>query len=565
MMYIYGELKKVSIKNIIAGLFIGVFLLNSCSSPRPEKYPKGIKHVIIIGIDGLSQDGIRSASTPVMDKMISMGTVKWDVRTVLPSSSSPNWESMISGAGPEQHGVISNDWEPDDHSLPPVIMDDARIFPTIFEVIHKNFPHTEIGVVYNWSGFGRLFEKKAVSYDTTFSTVDSTTNNFIRFIEEKKPVFAFIQMDHVDHAGHTYGWGTHEYYLAVSKADSLIGGILNGIEDAGIMESTLVIVTGDHGGKGYGHGGPTPQEAEKAVIYYGKDVKKGYKVQQPVYAYDLAATIAFSLGLTPPYAWVGRPVKSIFKGFSEPGNLWQGKKIIASPVIFPKQQLYQEAGGLYIDTPAVVKMETIAPQSTIRYTLDGSEPDTTSLVYTKPFLLESNRVVKAKSFDDKGNESLTSVAYFRILKSMEGHGLHTSLYLGNNWHSLPVFSKLHPIKEWISYEFEAGHDQIQSLISTDNFGITFDGYLAIDEPGKYTFYTSSDDGSKLYIDGKEVVNNDGSHGVVTRSGDIVLTKGRHPIRIEWFNDIGSCWIDAYYKGPGLYKQIIPANKLFLNK
>ncbi|MEO6949771.1 MAG: alkaline phosphatase family protein [Ginsengibacter sp.] len=550
-------------KNVIISFISVFFILTGCDSHKSVNYPKDIKHIIIIGVDGMSQDGIRSASTPVMHKMIADGSVKWGVRTVLPSSSSPNWESMISGAGPEQHGVTDNDWERTEHSLPPVVMDNDGIFPTIFEVIRKSRPNAEMGAVYNWSGFGRLFEKKAVNYDTTFSTVDSTVSDFSHYIEERKPMFAFIQMDNVDHAGHTYGWGTDEYYLAVSKADSLIGEILKAIQHAGIEGNSLVIVTADHGGKGYGHGGATPQEAEKTIIYYGKDVKKNYVVKQPVYAYDLAATVAFSLGLVPPYAWIGRPVKSIFEGFSEPQNLWPGKKIIASPIIFPKQHLYQEAGGLYIDTTAVVKMQSVAQESTIRYTLNGSDPDTTSQVYNKPFSLDATSVVKAKSFDSNGDESLTSVAYFRILPSTKGKGLHTSIYLGNDWKSIPVFSHLHPLNKWISHEFELNYNQIKSFIKTDNFGVVFEGYIDIDSSGKYTFYTASDDGSELYIDGNEVVNNDGSHGVISNSGDIELTKGRHAIRVEYFNSLGGFWLDAYYKGPGLCKQIIPANKLFL--
>src|SRR5690348_5886083 len=317
-------------KRIFVYFFCVVLLIIGCNDANNTKHPKGIEHIVIIGIDGLSPDGIRTASTPVMDKMIANGTVKWDVRTVLPSSSSPNWMSMISGAGPEQHGVIDNDWEKTDRSLPPVIMDDEDIFPTIFQVIRNNYPNGKIGAVYNWKGFGRLFEKKAVNYDTTSASVDTTVSLFTDYIKNEKPLFAFIQMDHVDHAGHTYGHGSEEYYKAVSKADSLIGKIVEGIHEAGIEENTLVIITADHGGKGYGHGGATPEEAEIAMIFNGKDVKKGYQVQQPVYTYDLAATIAFALNITPPYAWIGRPLKSAFEGFSEPSNLFNGKKIIAA-------------------------------------------------------------------------------------------------------------------------------------------------------------------------------------------------------------------------------------------
>jgi hypothetical protein len=560
-------MNRIFVKSIIVNLFIGIFFALGCRTRQPGKHPKGIKHIVVIGVDGMSPAGIRNDNTPVMHKMIANGAVKWDVRTVLPSSSSPNWESMISGAGPEQHGVTDNDWEKTAHSLPPVVMDSAGIFPTIFAVIRKNRPHAEMGAVYNWSGFGRLFEKRDVNYDTTFASIDTTTASFIHYIEQKKPLFSFIQMDLVDHAGHSYGWGSEQYYHAMSTADSLIGEILKGVQRAGITANSLVIVTADHGGKGYGHGGATPQEAEKASIFYGKDVKKGYLIKQPVYTYDLAATIAFCLGITPPYAWIGRPVKSAFSGFDEPQNLWSGKRVIASPVIYPPPHLYRPAGGLYIDTPAVVKIQSEVKQSIIRYTLNGRDPDKSSNIYKKPFIIDTTMVVKARSFDQDGNESLPSVAYFRILRSKTGAGLHTSFYQGKNWKSLPDFTHLKARKEWISHEFELNRSQILALLDRGNdvFGVVFNGYISIGQPGNYTFYTASDDGSKLYIDHNEVVDNDGSHGVITKSGDVYLAQGMHEIRIDYFNSLGGFWLDAFYKGPGISRQIIPANILFLKK
>src|SRR5690606_5580132 len=143
-------------------------------------------------------------------------------------------------------------------------------------------------------GFGRLFQKNAVNYDRHFSTEDSTAADFISYVKTKKPALGFVHFDHVDHAGHHDGHGSDESYKSVAKADSLIGEILTGIKDAGIMDKTLVILWADHGGIGYGHGGATPQEAEIAGVFYGKGIKKGYKVEQQVYTYDLASTIAFA-------------------------------------------------------------------------------------------------------------------------------------------------------------------------------------------------------------------------------------------------------------------------------
>ena len=553
--------------NVLRTLFalpFSVFCLTSCNKGG-EDFPKGIEHVIVIGVDGLSPDGIQKANTPVIDSMVANGSIKWKVRTVLSSSSSQNWASMIMGAGPEQHGIIDNDWEMDDHSLPAIVQEADGRFPTIFSILRNAKPDAEIGAVYHWGGFGRLFQKGAVNYDKHFETEDSTAIDFIKYIKDKKPTLGFVHFDHVDHAGHHDGHGSAEYYKSVAKTDSLVGKILAGIKDAGIEKNTLVIIWADHGGIGYGHGGATPQEAEIAGIFYGKDVKKGYKIEQQVYTYDLAATIAFALNITPPYAWTGRPVKPAFDGFSEPANLWLGEKTIASPVIYPERKLYQQAGGLYTNETPLVKIASKSEKSVTRYTTDGSNPDSTAKVYSKPFIVAKTTVIKARAFDEKGNASLLSTAYFRLIKSGRGNGLTTSFYQGDELKQVPSFAKMKKGSSWISPEFNTNIEQINKVLDKNNasFALKFDGFIQIDSAGKYSFYTQSDDGSKLYVDGKEVVDNDGNHGVKEKSGSIELTKGKHPISVEYYNNGGGFWLDAFYKGPGITKQIIPGDKIFI--
>ncbi len=542
----------------VASIFLAAWTKSS------EEFPAGIEHVIVIGVDGLSPDGIKKAKTPVLHKMIAEGSVKWNVRTVLTSSSSQNWASMIMGAGPEQHGIIDNDWEMDDHSLPPIVQEADGRFPTIFSVLHKQQPKAEIGAVYHWDGFGRLFQKNAVNYDRRFGTEDSTAADFIKYIKDKKPTLGFVHFDHVDHAGHHGGHGSPEYYSAVEKTDSLVGKILEGIKAAGIEKNTLVIIWADHGGIGKGHGGATPQEAEITGIFYGKDVKKGYQLQQQVYTYDLAATIAFALHVTPPYAWTGRPVKAAFEGFKEPENLWLGQPTVALPVIYPERKLYQHAGGLYVDKSATVKISGEG-KNIVRYTTDGKDPDKTSPVYKQPFNIEKTTVLKARSFDLEGNESLVAKAYFRLVKSGMGNGLKTSFYQGKELVKIPVYDEMKKGSEWTSNEFNVNPDELDKMLEKGNssFALKYEGFIQIDEAGKYTFSTQSDDGSKLYVDGKQVVNNDGNHGVLEKAGTVELTAGRHPIRVEFYNNGGGYWLDAFYKGPGVTKQIIPANKLYL--
>jgi hypothetical protein len=124
---------------------------------------------------------------------------------------------------------------------------------------------------------------------------------------------------------------------------------------------------------------------------------------------------------------------------------------------------------------------------------------------------------------------------------------------------LPDFTKLTPIKTGIVNNFD-----ISSHKSADHFAFKFDGYIDIPSDGTYHFYTKSDDGSKLYIDGATIVNNDGGHSLQEKSGSITLKKGKHAITVTFFDIIGSESLIVSYDGPGITKQVIPSTSLYTN-
>ena len=75
-------------------------------------------------------------------------------------------------------------------------------------------------------------------------------------------------------------------------------------------------------------------------------------------------------------------------------------------------------------------------------------------------------------------------------------------------------------------------------------------YLHVDKTGDYIFYTGSNDGSRLFIDNRLVVDNGGSHGYTLRSGRIRLDKGRHALMLEYFQAGGGQELKVFWKGPG---------------
>ena len=274
-------------------------------------YSQKIKHVILIGSDGFGAYAFENAKIPNLRAMMKDGSWSLQARTVLPSSSAANWASMVMGAGPELHGYTT--WGSKKPDMPPRVVDDYGMFPSVYSQLRKAKPESEIGVIYEWDGIGYLFPKAAVNKDQNADGDIAVTKATTAYIKEKKPNFLFVHLHDVDSVGHMIGHGTPEYYAAIERTDTHIGSILKSIEDAGIAESTVVLFTADHGGINKGHGLITMNEMQIPWIIKGPGIIKNQELSQSIMTFDTAVTIAKLLKLSTPQVWIGRPVKSAFK------------------------------------------------------------------------------------------------------------------------------------------------------------------------------------------------------------------------------------------------------------
>ncbi|MHA4808120.1 fibronectin type III domain-containing protein [Flavitalea flava] len=134
-------------------------------------------------------------------------------------------------------------------------------------------------------------------------------------------------------------------------------------------------------------------------------------------------------------------------------------------------------------------------------------------------------------------------------------GLTYSYYQGA-WNNLPPFNSLAP--------FSTGNLPNISLApspTTTNYAFKYQGYINIPTTGNYTFYTSSDDGSNLYVGGFDsahlVVMNDFLQGPTERSGTVYLTQGSYPYFVTFFQLGGGYYLTTSYQGPGIGKTAIP--------
>jgi hypothetical protein len=96
---------------------------------------------------------------------------------------------------------------------------------------------------------------------------------------------------------------------------------------------------------------------------------------------------------------------------------------------------------------------------------------------------------------------------------------------------------------------------------SEHFFIRWTGSLKVAKAGKYKLFVESDDGSRLFVDGKKVVNNPGIHGMFEIAAEVELKEGDHEIKLEMFENEGETGCKLSWSGPGIEKQIIPASAL----
>lgn len=187
-----------------------------------------------------------------------------------------------------------------------------------------------------------------------------------------------------------------------------------------------------------------------------------------------------------------------------------------------------------------------------------SDSTTTNSYSLTNLVAGSTYRVGVRAVDGRGNRSTSTTIVFSVASG----GLNYKYYEPTiSLTSLATFDfSVAPTKTGVVNNFD-----ISVRNRNDKFVFSFDGFIQIDVVGTYTFFTSSDDGSRLYINGVMVVDNDGLHATVEKSGNYAFTTiGKHPIKVTFFEGGGGEVLKVSYDPAGsAAKQVIPAATLFL--
>ncbi|MCG3120744.1 MAG: hypothetical protein ALAOOOJD_03572 [bacterium] len=273
---------------------------------------------------------------------------------------------------------------------------------------------------------------------------------------------------------------------------------------------------------------------------------RGLKLAKQV---NMTAKTEGDFQVIPYYAWCHRGAGNMTVWFH------------SDRTVFPPEMT--PTSTLFLDNVTVRLAEYVDQE--IRYTLDGTKPNRSSSLYTQPLTISGDRTtLQAMAFGKNGFESeIESATYTKaqLLAASPRRELAAGLeykYYEGDVDSLPNFSLLQPKK--------SGHVDSMNVTSmrevNDHYLLLFSGYLEVPKDDVYTFYTYSDDGSRLWIDDHEVVNNDGTHGAKEKSGQIALQAGHHKLTLAYFDYAGVEVLRVYYSAPGLVKQMIPATRFY---
>jgi hypothetical protein len=262
-----------------------------------------VEHVVIISIDGLRPDALDLADTPTLDDLRTKGAYSPNAQTVSLSITLPSHASMLSGMTPDKHGIV---W-----GLPYIGWPGMN-GPTLFNIAHDAGFSTAL--VAGKEKFNYMVLPNSVDEPHCHDVHDTEVKEkAVELIEAGLTDVLFIHFPDTDRVGHDYGWMSTNQLQSIAFVDGLIGEIVAQLKKEGYLNSTLIIVTADHGGDGFGHGDDSLLDRTIPWLIVGPNVPSDISLSTEIIIYDTAATVLYALDLPIPAAWDGQPVLEAFQ------------------------------------------------------------------------------------------------------------------------------------------------------------------------------------------------------------------------------------------------------------
>jgi len=256
--------------------------------------------VIIISFDGMRPEVIDQAPMPNLQALMQSGAYSLTAQTTFPSATLPAHASMLLGVCPQKHGVNWNDYDP------------AQGYATgisVFQLAHEAGLKTVM--VVGKEKLIQLTQPETVDVYKYINDRDLVITDWLLANFPADFGVMFIHFPTIDFMGHEHGWLSWEQLSVARRGDEALGKILAALDQRGIRDETLLIITADHGGHDQTHGSHDPQDMTIPWVISGPGIRPGL-LTTPIQSTDTAATAAWALKLPIPVDWDGLPVKEAF-------------------------------------------------------------------------------------------------------------------------------------------------------------------------------------------------------------------------------------------------------------
>ncbi|MGG5736865.1 MULTISPECIES: Ig-like domain-containing protein [Bacillus cereus group] len=278
---------------------------------QSTNYP--YKHVFIIGLDGAGI-AVKDATAPNIKNFIANGASTYNAQALSPTISAQNWSGII-------HGVTPDKTKLDNTVAGSVAFPENSPYPSFMKVLKQERPYAKIASFAGWSPINKGIIEQSVGAHLESVPDDQLAPKISNYIktEGKDTAITFIHFDDIDGAGHSKGYGSPAYMQQIEKTDKNVGVVLDAIRDAGLLEDSLIIMTTDHGGKGYGHGGESPEEKTIFWAANGPGILAKSSITTSMTNMDTAAVVAQALRSNKPMTWDAKTPEKLLETF--PTNL----------------------------------------------------------------------------------------------------------------------------------------------------------------------------------------------------------------------------------------------------
>lgn len=252
-----------------------------------EDVPPTITHVIVISIDGARPDAILQAKTPILQDLAQTGAVDWEAQTVNPPVTVPAHTSLLTGLNPTEHEILHNDYSTE-----------RIVDPTFISIAQEAGYRTAI--VAGKEKFIQFHQDDDTYYEFVRTGDPGVADKTIELLEEGYEVL-FVHMPNTDFFGHLIGWMSDAYIYELRNTDANIGRIVDSLDDLNIRETTLIIITADHGGHDQEHGLTIPEDMTIPLILNGAGIESNTLLADANIT-QIASTVLLALHLEPTEA-----------------------------------------------------------------------------------------------------------------------------------------------------------------------------------------------------------------------------------------------------------------------